>query len=485
MGEKKNVIVLVFDALRSDYLGCYGGNVRTPGFDTVAHDGAVFSAFTTGPGTSISHASLYTGQYPREHGVTGQYVELPEDIPVVAEHLRKKGYDTFGVTGPSKMGSDWGYGRGFDELFEPYYDMPDPTSWRNIYRSIIDRRFRRYFLRQLTKGGKEKTRFKFDLLKHRTRKELNEPFFTLCNFTTVHAPYDPPRPYRQEATSGYTRPDTFLIEYVLGNHGDIESSDVRLERVAKMGTTDGVGRFLANPDYLNESEVRLLRSWYAACVRYLDDELRRFMRYYRDELSDDTYLILTADHGEQLGEHGIWEHSHLLYDETVNVPLMIAGPGIEGKRHSGFASHVDVFDTVCDLCGIEPPDSSTGASVFADNRRGAVFMEYGERDKQNFAETSGHGRYLDEYKLREFSVGRKAIRTDRYRLEVTSDGSEKLYTLPQQDEVENAPDEAVRNMRERLFDVLGKEFGVWRERNPKGDADERVQENLRKLGYVE
>jgi len=101
----------------------------------------------------VTHASLYTGQYPSEHGVTGQYIDLPDDVPVMASWFRDAGYDTFGITGPAKMGSDWGYDRGFDELYEHYYDMPSPTSWRNVSRSLVDRRFGRYFLRQLTKGA--------------------------------------------------------------------------------------------------------------------------------------------------------------------------------------------------------------------------------------------------------------------------------------------------------------------------------------------
>lgn len=485
MREEENVIVLVFDALRSDHLGCYGGDTETPTFDSVAQEGAVFPAFTTGPGTSVSHASLYTGQYPREHGVTGQYINLPEDVPVVAEYLQERGYSTFGITGPSKMGSDWGYGRGFDELFEPYYDLPKPMSWESAYRSVVDNEYRNYLFRQLTKGGREKTRFKFNLLEKRVKNDLRKPFFVLCNFTTVHAPYDPPRPYKQNATPAYTRPDTFLVEYLTGSHGRTGLSDVRLERVANMCTTDGVGRYLADPDYLNQSEVRLLRGWYAACVRYLDDELGRFLRYYEKELSDDTYLILTADHGEQLGEHGVWEHSHFLYDETVKVPLIITGPGVSAREHSGFASHVDLFDTICDLCGIEPPDSSTGTSLFANGERDAVFMEYGQRDEEAFARNSGHGKYLDHPELGRLSAGRKAVRTHRYRLEVTSNGGETLYSLPQQRRVDNPPEEKVRSLRGMIFDTLGEGFGVWPEEQSAKRTGAEVRRNLRELGYIE
>ncbi|MDX1748616.1 MAG: sulfatase-like hydrolase/transferase, partial [Halobacteriales archaeon] len=78
------MIVLIFDTLRSDYLSCYGGDVATPSFESAADRGTLFeSAFGTAPGTPISHASLYSGQYPSEHGVTGQYISLPDDVPVM------------------------------------------------------------------------------------------------------------------------------------------------------------------------------------------------------------------------------------------------------------------------------------------------------------------------------------------------------------------------------------------------------------------
>lgn len=488
MASRPNVILLIFDTLRSDYLSCYNSSIETPSFGAAADDGIVFeSAFSVAPGTPISHASLYTGLYPGEHGVTGQYLSLPESVPVVAEWLQDVGYDTFGIAGPSKMGSEWGFDRGFEELFEPYYDLPDHTSWRNISKSIVDGRFRRYFIRQITKGGHERTRFKFQLLEETIESELDRPFFALCNFTTVHAPYDPPRPYKTQTTPTYSRPYWFLLEFLLDDHGTVSNPNIRLDRVMNIQTADGVGRYLADPQYLNDDEVELLRSWYAATVRYLDDELRTFLDYYRRELRDDTILVLTADHGEQLGEHGLWEHSHYFYDETLKIPLIIIGPDIPpGGRRTDLVSNVDIFDTLCDMCSLDSPESTSGISLFSDRERDAVFMEYGERDVEDFAETSGHGRYLDDAQLRQFCAGRKAIRTHSYRFEITSRGTEHLYSLPEQCIVPLAESDETDQLRNRLLDTLGEEFGIC----PEGDPDEleittQVKDNLRRLGYID
>lgn len=488
MGRHYNVILLIFDTLRSDYLSCYRGDMATPSFESVADRGVVFeSAFSTAPGTPISHASLYSGLYPSEHGVTGQYISLPEDVPVMAEWFHDAGYDTFGITGPSKMGSDWGYDRGFDELFEPYYEFPSATSWKNIYRSLVDRRFRRYFLQKVTRGGQERTRFKFDLLRDTISSELRRPFFTLCNFTTVHAPYNPPRPYKTRMTPEYSQPKLFLFEYLLGEQGSIDDPDIRLDRVMNIQKADGIGRYLADPNYLNEKEIELVRNWYAAAVKYLDDELGRFLEFYSRNLADDTVLLLTADHGEQLGEHGLWEHSHCFYDETLKIPLIAVGPGLpEGKRREDLASHVDVFDTLCDLCDLDRPRTTSGRSLFTDDERDAVFMEYGERDLDDFSNNSGHGRYLNQDQLRRFCAGRKAVRTHQYRFEITSNGTEHLFELPGQNELQEAPPDVVEDLRTRISETLGEEFGVWPEDDPESiRMNEQMQKNLRSLGYID
>jgi len=486
MSQPYNVIFLIFDTLRSDHLRCYGAETETHAFEQAADDGVAFaSAFGVAPGTPITHASIYSGQYPSEHGVTGQYINVPEETPVVADWFRDAGYETFGITGPPKMGSDWGYDRGFDELFEPYNDLPSFDSWRAIHKSLFDGRFRRSFLRQLVRGGYERTRFKFELLEDRIESDLDAPFFALCNFTTVHLPYDPPRPYKEQATPEFSRPRWFFLEHLLDNRGSVENPDIRLERVLNLMDGGGIGRYLAAPDYLNQAEIQLLRDWYTASVEYLNDELHRFLEYYRRNLSEETILVLTADHGEQLGEHGLWEHSHFFYDETLSIPLILVGPGLpRGVRRSDLVSQVDLFDTLCDLCGLSKPGTTSGSSLFAGKDRDAVYMEYGKRDTSAFSEDSNiHGRFLNREQLSDFCAGRKAMRTKQYRFEIDSNGRERLFDLPGGSEVSDPDPEIVSDFRSQLSDTIGDEFGIWPEGNPT-DITEQVEENLRQLGYL-
>ena len=481
----KNVILMVFDTLRSDYLCCYNGKVDTPAFGSAADMGILFeSAFGAAPGTPISHASLYSGQYPSEHGVTGQRIPLPEDIPVMAECFQEAGYDTFGITGPSKMGSEWGYERGFNELFETYYDLPPNPSLEAIQKCISSKIYRDHFIRKITKGGGH-TQYKLDLIK-KMSSELREPFFVFSNLLTVHAPYDPPRPYKQKATPKYSRPKLNLLEYLLDNPNKINDPDIRLDRVINVQHADGAGRYYADPDYLNEKEIKLLRDWYAASLRYLDDQLGHFLEFYQKELQDNTVLVLTADHGEQLGEHGLWAHSYYFYDETLNIPLIIVSPDLPaGERRDDLVSQIDIFDTLCDICGIDPPSEMTGMSVFSDESRDAVFMEYGERPVEDFKEVP-HGKYLDQEQILEFTAGRKAIRTENFRFEMDSRNNSELYTVSNEEMQVESKGELSQEFRERIEEILGTEFGTWPSKNSdKRQMDDRVEENLRKLGYIE
>jgi arylsulfatase A-like enzyme len=487
MSQGPNVIVLIFDTLRSDYISPYDTDIVTPAFRTAAEIGTVFeSAFAAAPGTPVSHASIYTGKYPSEHGVTGQYIDLPKDVPVLAEEFSEAGYDTFGVTGPSKMGSDWQYDRGFDELFEPYHDMPPADSLASLRTAVEDEMFRRYLIRKITKGGSERTRYKFDLIQNRIRSDVEQPFFILSNFVTVHSAYDPPRPYKEDINSVFSRPRLQIVETLLDDHGEIDDQDIRSERVMNMEWSEGIGRYLADTSYLNDREIGLLRDWYRASVQYLDDEFGRFLDFYRKELIDDTVLVLTADHGEQLGEHGLWAHSYYLYDETLKIPLIIVGPEVpSGARRSDLASHVDLFGTLCNICGVETPQSMSGASLFAEYDRDAVFMEYGQRDTKKFSKTS-HGEYLDDKQLRAICAGRKAIRTEDFRFEITSHGTEHLYSLPEQIDVTGQHPDLTASLKARLVETVGDDFGTWPEGNPEElQIGEQVQRNLRELGYIE
>lgn len=486
--SQPNIIVLIFDTLRSDYLSCYGSDHETPNFDSVAAKGTLFeSAFAGGPGTPISHAALYTGQYPSENGVTGPYIDLPDDRPVLAQWLHDHGYSTYGIAGPAKMGSDWRFDRGFEEFFETYKDIGPRPSKEYFKNTLTNPSYLEDFVRTMGSGGSGYTQLKFDLLEEKIRDGLDSPFFALANFLTAHIPYDPPRPYKEQFRDDFSRPRWFILEKLLDKKGYTDHQDIRLDRIFQLQTSDGIAKYLGDSSWLTDAEIQLLRDWYAASVRFADDMLGQFLEFYERELADDTILILTSDHGEQLGERGLWAHSHHLYDETLQVPLIVRGPGISaGERRCDPVSLIDLFDTICDICTLPSPDTTSGRSLFKGDHRDAVCMEYGVRD-ETFADEGVHAQYLDSDRFVSLAAGRKAIRTNEYKLVVTSEGDERLLELPTESEVTNPPSDVVSDLREQLFDSLPETYGVWPITEQREDVkiSPGVEKNLQELGYID
>lgn len=408
---------------------------------------------------------------------------MPNSVPLLAELFSQEGYATVGIQGPAKMGPETGLGRGFDKYYDVYSAVADRPSTKYLKQLITDAHVRRDFLRLVSRGNDYYTGIRFEKL-FSAIDEMDPPFFAMANVPTVHWPYDPPRPYKREATPELSRPWIPLVEEFL----DIQSFDhaaVRQDRLfAAADGRDGRSmdlRYFDTPAYLNEAEFDVLRKWYGACVRYLDDWVGRFLDFLDARgLTDDTLLVLTADHGEFFGEHNVLYHGNFLYDEVTHVPLIFAGPGVkEGARRDSLASVVDLLDTLCDLSGFKVPDGTDGQSLFGSDDRDAVFAE------EAISDMSGelHADAVSDEALHAFERGRKSIRTDEYRLELTSDGSVRLYELPGERVVDDQPPDVTERLRQRLVETLGETFhdGTY-EVVAYSDA---VKRNLQQLGYIE
>jgi arylsulfatase A-like enzyme len=479
---RPNILLIVCDTLRPDFLSTYGGTVETELFDSLAEEGSVFDrAYAAGPGSSISHAALFTGQYPSTSGVGGQ-VSVPPDVPLLAALLSDHGYETFGLPGPSRTGSHLGYDRGFDYYLEKWSDIPSGFTFNDIKLAIQDPQLLvpmpSEVFRRCRYGDDNYTSYLLDVFERKIRN-LEEPYFGFLNLTTVHTPYDPPRSYKQRATPKLRRPSTGLGE-ILNRGEQINRSDIRLNRLSAAQQHEGVARFYENRSYLRDAEIDVLRKWYSASIRYLDDQLTTtFQHLRRSGELDNTVIVLTADHGEQFGEHGVLKHMYFHFKQCLHVPLVVTGPSVPDERRSDYVSLVDIFPTVCNLVGIDVPDSLDGRSVFgpASERRDAAFAENGQRELSNL-----YHKILSKDSINEFARGIKSVRNDEYLYTIDSAGRQRLYDRP--DEMEIPLSEGpVHKLRNRVCDTLGEAF-------PPGsqsmdNLDQTVVTNLRRLGYIE
>ena len=295
-----NIVLLVWDTVRELNLSLYGyQRPTTPFLERWAAKGVVFDrAFSTSSWTLPSHASLFTGRYP--HEVSADF-ERPLDatFPTLAEVLRGQGYRTAGfVANPYYTTSETGLARGFD-LWEDYrFSAKEVLLSTGVMQQLLKGRSRWNLRRHDLKRASEVTSAFLSWLDRGNRR----PFFAFLNYFDAHVPYYAP--------PGILR---------------------------RFGTSEGnTGR-------------------YDAAIASLDAELGRLLAAMEARgLLDQTIVVVTSDHGEQFGGHGLYDHANSLYRELIQVPLVVVAPGRipPGRRVSVPVSLRNVPATLLDLAGI-------------------------------------------------------------------------------------------------------------------------------------
>jgi arylsulfatase A-like enzyme len=453
--------------------------------ERIAEQGTVCeTAFATATESAASHGSIFAGQYPSKIRVESDSPQqsLSDDFPLLASWFNKHGYDTYGIAGPAKMSSDYNYDRGFQKHRELYNELPRNNIKEYLTRSVTDPLLFKNLVRTFRKGQDGQTELKIEILQQEINSNLDSPFFALANFTGCHYPYDPPRPWREQATPSLSRPKWFITEYVLEKLGAdpvyFDDENIRDERVFNF--MDSIHRYFGDSDWLSGTEMDVWRKWYGAYLKYIDYQLGSFLEFLDvTGLRDDTIVVVTSDHGEYFGEHGLMAHGDFLFDENLQVPLILAGPNVpEGERNTDLVSLVDLFDTLCDLCGISSPNTTSGHSLFGAESRDAVVAECGIRDITGF----GRAKYMDDEMVEESNKGRKCVRTKNQKLILDSKGSKELYHLPSEDRV-NDPDSATINSLLQLMEQkISLEFSQPETDGP--ELRESVVQNLHDLGYM-
>ena len=202
-------------------------------------------------------------------------------------------------------------------------------------------------------------------------------------------------------------------------------------------------------------------------------------------LFDDTVIMVTADHGENFGEHGLANHQFCLYDTLLHVPLIMSFPQLEGEvAEDKLVSHVDIVPTVLDLIGLPYSDLLPGISMVRDEIHHHIFSEYGPPLMIKMFE-----KYYPGFDYSQYDRMLKSIRTRTHKLIVASGGEEELYDLTQDpveghNLIEQELDLAT-HLRETLSRNLGPEYqegeSLW---ELVEDDDKAVERRLQALGYL-
>ena len=330
-----NLIVITVDTLRQDHLGCYGSDTNTTALDKLAAEGFRFrDSVTVAPTTLPSHTSLFTGLYPARHGVrlNGRF-QVPGEAQTLAEVLLAKGYRTAAFVGSAVLNKHYALDQGF-QIYND--DVGSDVNSAQAQRRAADVSYAA-----------------IDWL-----EGVKEPFFIWVHYFDPHGPYDPPPPY-----------DSDYYE------GDPRNS--------KHTSMDGISVvYYQNLDGITDIHYPLAQ--YKGEVTYTDNAIGQLLEAAdRRGLRDNTLVLMTADHGESLGENNYYfDHGETLHDTSMRVPLIIRAPWLEGTRVvEGPVSLVDVYPTVLELLDIEVPAGIQGQSV-AD-----YLVEGSVPDRELFMET--------------------------------------------------------------------------------------------------
>ena len=330
-----NVLLIVLDTVRARNLSLYGYERDTsPTLVRWAREGVVFErAISTAPWTLTSHASMFTGRFP--HEVSADWdVPLDAAYPTLAELLTSRGYATAGIVANLGYTSyETGLARGFLHYEDYTLSMGQIAADSTLVKTIADNfRIRRLIRNDEHLNRKSATDVTKSALRWLSRPREG-PFFLFLNYFDAHEPYLAPPPFDAE----------------FGRRGSRRRSPLH--------------HFLWDPAVgsMSDAEVREEMGAYDGAIAYLDAQLSRlFDELDRRGLAENLLVVVTADHGEELGEHGLFDHGNSLYLPALHVPLIISFPPRvpAGRRVVAPVSLNDLAATIVDLL-----DISSGASI--------------------------------------------------------------------------------------------------------------------------
>lgn len=383
MPQPPNVLWICTDRQRWDTLGCYGNEfVTTPNLDRLASSGALFEeAFSQCPICSPSRASFMTGRYPRTTRVVRNGQMIPATERLVPRLLADAGY-VCGHAGKMHLApgapevTQWCERRiddGYSVFDWSLHPPGPPTSAYTAWLVEHGIEFKRtpvlgspYVEFGMPAGesnpgwtaGRAAAFIRANGLADSGLKAPRPWFFT-CNIEAPHNPFDPPREFLEPYLAR-------LDEIPLPRYtpGELDNKPP-FQRIDRAGAWGGGGGYFA-AEKMSERDHRLIRAAYWALIDHIDYEVGRLVEALRATGQlENTLIIFTSDHGEMLGDHGIYFQGAYFYPEMIKVPLVISWPaGIPGGvRVPAMVELVDIAPTILAAAGVGPYAGMQGKSL--------------------------------------------------------------------------------------------------------------------------
>ena len=380
----KNILLIITDQQRKDSLGCYGNPiVQTPNIDRLATQGIRFNRnYVANPICMPNRLSIFTGQCPRNHGMWTNGLYRQRERRTIATHLASHGYQTasFGKLHFTPYGGDAGnwesanfwqaQGDDFD-WYGPYwgFDHVELTIGHTRPLAHYGRWFRQnggtpeMLERHEGHGAMQSGVRKMPAALHdstfvgertaafiRTERDARKPFFAVASFPDPHHPFDPP----EEIAKLYS-PDNVIPP--VGVPADLVTRPPHYQQHFRGGWHRSGTVPESRPYGIPEAQQNEMIAHTYAMVDLIDRGIGTILKVLDEQkLWDDTIVIFTSDHGELLGDHGLWLKGPFFYEGLINTPLIIAAPRLAANGISdALFSDVDLAPTICELVGQPVP----------------------------------------------------------------------------------------------------------------------------------
>ncbi len=334
----RNVLIVSFDTLRADRLGAYGNqdwnDSPSPWADLLASEGALFEQVYAPRGqTHPSLAAMLTGKYPITTGLRENGQQLAPGHLTIFERLADEGFQTGVFVANFRVGSqkDSWVARGAEVAVGRPSAAHDREAPRNDRQALWDDRVEEAAV---------------DFL---ANVDVKRPFAAWVHFYDVHKPYNPPEGYENLYGTGGRVPRRLRSPGLVGERLDRYLEDITLEA-----------------HDLRPAVLRRIRGLYDETVTATDARLGRILDTLRDGgLLDSTYVLFTADHGEELYDHNrYFFHGASIYEGVVRLPLVVRGPDIpRGRRLTTLVQNIDIAPTLLDLLDVPADAAMEGHSL--------------------------------------------------------------------------------------------------------------------------
>jgi choline-sulfatase len=428
----RNAIFVMIDTARADEYSPWrhGSPVKTPAYDALAREGTIFhTAYANENWTKPSVATLLSGLYPSTHGAQHDPDVLSDEVKLLPEYLKDAGFVTAAFIANGFISDKFGFKRGWD-TYTNYIRESKVSDAEKVYGDALA------------------------WLKERPK---NKRFLLYLQTIDPHVPYQVPEEYVRKF---HPEPYKGVIGPTLDGY---EQADI------------SKGKKKVGPD-----DIAWIKALYHAEVAYHEDYMGRFFDELRkSKLLDDTLVVVTNDHGEELGERGRYGHGHSLYEELLRAPLLMRYPAVfeAGTTVDTITELVDVMPTVLDVLGVKVAAELDGTSLLP--------------------VADGNPAHRPAYALSEFLDGYRSVRVGRWKLITSSAWNAKMFDI-ESDRGENRDRAGDAPIARRLCETLLGEalatpakarryqgIGARRRFKPgKVQNDRELERQLKGLGYL-